>query len=82
VVDVHEDSILVDGVGQLCADLGIDPTDVAMLVLAWHLQAVRMCEFTRPQFVDGLAKLGSVCSTAMAAAPRSLVDGWVDGCVL
>lgn len=48
----------MDGVGQLCADLGIEPTDVVMLVLAWHLQAVRMCEFTRAQFVDGLTKLG------------------------
>ena len=53
-----EDAILVDGVGQLCADLGIEPTDVVMLVLAWHFQAVRMCEFTRVQFVDGLTKLG------------------------
>ena len=53
-----EDAILVDGVGQLCADLGIEPTDVVMLVLAWHFQAMRMCEFTRAQFVDGLTKLG------------------------
>ena len=29
-----------------------------MLILAWHLSAVRMCEFTRPQWLDGLAKLG------------------------
>ena len=66
-----EDSILVDGVGQLCSDLGIDPGDVVMLILAWHLQAVRMCEFTRSQFVDGLCKLGyGTCARARARAYR------------
>ena len=49
----------MDGVGQFCSDLGIEPTDVVMLILSWHLQAVRMCEFTRPQFLDGMTKLGS-----------------------
>ncbi|KAK9766037.1 Scaffold-type E3 ligase, variant 2 [Basidiobolus ranarum] len=56
--DSDEDAILVEGTEQLCNDLEVDPTDVVMLVVAWHLNAERMCEFSRKGFVDGWASLG------------------------
>ncbi|ORY06092.1 hypothetical protein K493DRAFT_296167 [Basidiobolus meristosporus CBS 931.73] len=56
--DPDEDAILVEGTERLCNDLEVDPTDVVMLVVAWHLNAERMCEFKRKGFVDGWAALG------------------------
>ena len=53
-----QDLILVDGTVKLCATLDVDPTDVVVLVLAWHLKAENMCEFTRKGFIEGWSKLG------------------------
>ncbi|KAG0352650.1 hypothetical protein BGZ54_002648 [Gamsiella multidivaricata] len=55
------DEILIEGMEKFCADLDVDPTDVVMLVMAWHLKAENMCEFTRSGFVEGWTKLG--CDT-------------------
>lgn len=52
-----EDAILVDGMVRYCEDLKVDPTDVSVLVLAYHLSSERMCEFTRKAFVSGWVKL-------------------------
>ncbi|KAF9175815.1 hypothetical protein BGX20_011200 [Mortierella sp. AD010] len=49
--------ILIDGMEKFCAALDVDPTDVVMLVMAWHLKAENMCEFTRTGFVEGWTKL-------------------------
>ncbi|KAF9579640.1 hypothetical protein BGW38_004027, partial [Lunasporangiospora selenospora] len=49
--------ILVDGMEKFCVALDVDPTDVVMLVMAFHLKAERMCEFTRAGFVEGWTKL-------------------------
>lgn len=46
-------AVLADGVDRLCCDLGVEPDDVVMLVISWHFQAAVMCEFSRPEFVDG-----------------------------
>ncbi|KAI0235906.1 Scaffold-type E3 ligase [Massospora cicadina] len=43
---------------QYCADLQVDPTDVSMLILAWHLGAEQMCEFKWKGFVEGWQGLG------------------------
>ena len=56
---VHEPTkILAEGVGQLCEDLEVDPSDVSVLVMAYEMGAQRMCEFTRDEFVTGLASMG------------------------
>ena len=34
--DPDSELILADGVGRLCEDLGVDPSDLAVLVLAFH----------------------------------------------
>lgn len=47
----------VDGVTQLCSDLGVEPDDVVVLVLSWHFKAVAMCEYSRKEFEEGMAGL-------------------------
>jgi DCN1-like protein 1/2 len=56
--DPNSDAILADGVGRLCEDLGVDPGDVAVLVLAFHFKAARMCEFSKEEWRTGMKALG------------------------
>lgn len=37
--------------------VGIDPNDIVMFILAWHLGATTLGEFTRDEFVEGLTAL-------------------------
>ncbi|KAG0378044.1 hypothetical protein BGX24_004870 [Mortierella sp. AD032] len=53
----EKDHILIEGMEKFCVALDVDPTDVVMLVMAWHLKAENMCEFTRAGFVEGWTKL-------------------------
>jgi DCN1-like protein 1/2 len=53
----EKDLILIDGMEKFCAALDVDPTDVVMLVMAYHLKAENMCEFTRAGFIEGWTKL-------------------------
>ncbi|KAF9177950.1 DCN1-like protein 2 [Haplosporangium sp. Z 767] len=53
----EQNQILIEGMEKFCAALDVDPTDVVMLVMAWHLKAENMCEFTRAGFVEGWTKL-------------------------
>jgi DCN1-like protein 1/2 len=53
------DMIMVEGTSQLCNDLLVDPQDVVMLVISWHMKAATMCEFTRQEFIDGLQSIGA-----------------------
>jgi len=48
-----------EGIEQLCKDIGVDPEDVLVLVLAWHLNAQRMGFFSKTEFINGLQKLGA-----------------------
>ncbi|KAM1007795.1 hypothetical protein ACFX2A_004409 [Malus domestica] len=52
------DMILVDGISLLCNDLQVDPQDIVMLVVSWHMKAATMCEFSKEEFVEGLEPLG------------------------
>lgn len=45
---------------QLCSDLGVDPSDPALLVLSWKCEAEKTCRFTEPEFIRGLEALGCV----------------------
>lgn len=56
-----DNHIYIDGLVRFCSALDVDPTDVVMLVMAWHLKSEKMCEFTRTGFVQGWRKLG--CDT-------------------
>ncbi|XP_056173430.1 uncharacterized protein LOC115666174 isoform X2 [Syzygium oleosum] len=56
--DSYADMILVDGITLLCNDLQVDPQDIVMLVLSWHMKAATMCEFSKQEFISGLQALG------------------------
>jgi hypothetical protein len=51
-------AILIDGMIKLCEDLGVDPSDSALLVLSWKCEAAHTCRFTESEFTEGMAKLG------------------------
>jgi len=55
--DGIEDSILSEGVEQLCIDLQLKPDEFKVLVLAWKFEAEMMCRFTRQEFVKGCRNL-------------------------
>lgn len=41
-----------------CACAQVDPGDVIMLVVSWHFSAAAMCEYSRQEFLRGMAGLG------------------------
>eukprot|EP00270_Netrium_digitus_P018296 TRINITY_DN6936_c0_g1_i1.p1 TRINITY_DN6936_c0_g1~~TRINITY_DN6936_c0_g1_i1.p1 ORF type:complete len:250 (+),score=53.42 TRINITY_DN6936_c0_g1_i1:182-931(+) len=63
-----------EGVELLCSDLGVDPTDIRVLMLAWKLQAARMGFFSQEEWnrgmramrVDGIDKLKKALSSLQA----------------
>ncbi|CAH0397889.1 unnamed protein product [Chilo suppressalis] len=55
--DSLEDSILAEGIENLCNDLQLSPDDFKVLILAWKLSASQMCRFTRLEFVQGLKNM-------------------------
>ncbi|KAL4553960.1 hypothetical protein LXL04_039337 [Taraxacum kok-saghyz] len=54
----YADMIMADGISNLCNDLQVDPQDIVMLVVSWHMKAATMCEFSKQEFVGGLQSLG------------------------
>ncbi|KAK8648793.1 hypothetical protein V6N13_129536 [Hibiscus sabdariffa] len=54
----YTDMILVDGITLLCNDIQVDPQDIVMLVLSWHMKASTMCEYSKQEFFTGLQALG------------------------
>ncbi|XP_007012001.2 PREDICTED: DCN1-like protein 4 isoform X1 [Theobroma cacao] len=46
-----------DGIEALCSDLGVDCTDVRILMLAWKLKAQRQGYFTQDEWRTGLKEL-------------------------
>lgn len=55
--DNGEDAILAEGMEKFCVDLGVDPTEFIVLVLAWKFEASQMCRFTREEFINGCQKM-------------------------
>ena len=47
-----------EGIQQFCDDLGIDPLDPVILVIAYHCKAEVMGVFKKSEFVEGLKSLG------------------------
>lgn len=60
--DEGEDAILVNGMERFCQDLGVNPAEFVVLVLAWKFNASKMCRFTKHEFTEGckLLKVDSV----------------------
>lgn len=55
--DDQEDAILAEGMEKFCSDLGVDPTEYIVLVLAWKFEASQMCRFTHEEFINGCQKM-------------------------
>ncbi|KAL8574447.1 hypothetical protein ACOMHN_041216 [Nucella lapillus] len=51
--DEEEDAMLEEGIEGFCSDLGVQPDEFIVLVIAWKCQASRMCRFSREEFVSG-----------------------------
>ncbi len=55
--DEVEDAILAEGMENFCIDLGVDPTEFVVLLVAWKFEASQMCRFTREEFLNGCQRL-------------------------
>ena len=53
-----DNKIGIDGIQQFCDDLTLDPASRSVLVVAWKFRAATQCEFSRKEFLDGMAELG------------------------
>jgi DCN1-like protein 4/5 len=56
----HSDEQVIgpEGIERFCSDLGVNPEDSVMLVIAWTLDAHQMGYFTRSEWFSGMEKLG------------------------
>ena len=61
--------MLAEGVSRFCEDASLDPTSLTVLIVAWKFKAATQCEFTRKEFVDGMADLGLVCVCVYSYVP-------------
>lgn len=66
--DAADGTIGPEGIEKLCTALGVDPTDVLVLVLAWLLGASTMGYFSREEWLSGQATLGGCTS------PESMLE--------
>jgi DCN1-like protein 1/2 len=53
----EEEKIKYEGLENFMKDLGVDPNDIIMLILAWHFNAKNVLEFTKSEFVEGFKTL-------------------------
>jgi len=58
VAETDGENIGLDGIERLCADLGVDPTDPIMLLIAWQMRCEQMCVFTRQEWTTGMTQMG------------------------
>ncbi|KAF9262060.1 DUF298-domain-containing protein [Marasmius fiardii PR-910] len=63
--------ITTDGTIKFCEDLGVDPEDVVLLVVAYELKSTKMAEWNKKGWTEGWKALGCDSISAMQAAlPR------------
>ncbi|ETI43937.1 hypothetical protein F441_11204 [Phytophthora nicotianae CJ01A1] len=55
--DDDEDTINEEGILKFCEDIGVDPQDLVVLVIAWKMQAAYMCAFTRKEWQKGMQEM-------------------------
>lgn len=51
------DTLGPDGMEKFCEDIGVEPENVVMLVLAYKMNAKRMGYFTQTEWTKGLTEL-------------------------
>ncbi|KAF3858731.1 hypothetical protein F7725_011932 [Dissostichus mawsoni] len=55
--DPHDDNkIGIDGIQQFCDDLALDPASISVLLIAWKFRAATQCEFSKQEFMEGMAE--------------------------
>jgi len=52
------DHIGPENMERLLKDFDVNPVDIEVLLLAWHLEASEMAYFSRKEFISGLQKMG------------------------
>ena len=70
----EEDCISVSGLERLCADLGLEPDDFLVLLLAWQCNAATMCRLTRSEFVSGCRLLKATTTDAILTRLKDLAS--------
>jgi len=68
----EEDCISVSGIERLCTDLGLEPEDFLVLLLAWKCSAATMCCLTRSEFVSGCRILKATTTDAILSRLKDL----------
>lgn len=53
-----DNKIGIDGIQQFCDDLGLDPASISVLLIAWKFRAATQCEFSKQEFMEGMAEQG------------------------
>lgn len=46
-----------EGIERFCKDLGVEPENIAMLVIAWKMDAKRMGFFAKEEWLKGFSDL-------------------------
>ncbi|KAI6232453.1 Defective in cullin neddylation protein [Aphelenchoides besseyi] len=72
------DRIGPNGVLKLLQDLSIDPTDLAVLILAWKMEAETQCEFSLAEFRKGFRKMNVSSVSQLKQKLRQIVDETVN----
>ncbi|OWF54470.1 DCN1-like protein 1 [Mizuhopecten yessoensis] len=54
----EDDKMTVDGVMKFLEDLNLSPESRTVLLIAWKFKAATQCEFTKEEFITGMADLG------------------------
>jgi len=68
----EDDCISISGIESLCADLGLEPDDFLVLLLAWQCSAATMCRLTRTEFVTGCRLLKATTTDSILARLKEL----------
>uniref|UniRef100_A0A2S2QV31 Defective in cullin neddylation protein n=1 Tax=Sipha flava TaxID=143950 RepID=A0A2S2QV31_9HEMI len=55
--NILSDTLGPEGMEKFCMDIGVDPEDLVMLVLAWKMNAKSMGYFTSTEWLKGLTEL-------------------------
>ncbi|XP_029111774.1 DCN1-like protein 5 [Scleropages formosus] len=54
-----------EGMEKFCEDIGVEPENIIMLVLAWKLEAPNMGFFTKEEWIKGMTLLQCDCTERM-----------------
>lgn len=67
-----------EGMEKFCEDIGVEPENIVMLVLAWRLQAVNMGFFTKEEWLEGMSFLKCDSTERLQSKMEDLRSGLND----